>query len=74
VGDRERAANLVRCYSERVKHAILTLIVLLYIVWLGQNWGVYSGALMLAAIRSDARTPMRYPARSPGLTLYQPDT
>ena len=57
-----------------MKHALLAAIVLLYIVWLGQNWGVYSGALMLAAIRSDARAPMRYPTRSPGLTLYQPDT
>jgi hypothetical protein len=61
-------------YLERVKRSLLAALVLLYIVWLGQNWGVYSGALMLAAIRSDARTPMRYPARSPGLTLYQPDT
>jgi hypothetical protein len=56
-----------------MKHALLAAIVLVYVVWLGQNWGVYSGALMLAAIRSDARAPMRAKPCSPGLTLYQPD-
>ena len=33
----------------------LVALVLLYVVVIGQNWGWYAGALMLAAIRNDWR-------------------
>ena len=38
-----------------VKHSALLAAVALYVVIVGQNWGWFAGALMLAAIVMDRR-------------------
>jgi hypothetical protein len=48
-----------------MKHATLTALVLLYIVTIGQNWGHYAGALMLAVIWRDYKSRPRMDHRSP---------
>ncbi len=40
-----------------MKHALLTVVVILYVIVWGQNWTWFAGAIMLAAIRSDHRRP-----------------